>query len=73
MSRQTSREFTRPRHGGASIVDVPPSAPLSPTRRGATQDDIRSTAYQIYVNRVRVGLPGTPESDWFEAERRLRG
>jgi hypothetical protein len=71
MTRQTTRDFTRPRH--APIVDVHPSAPLSPPRRTPSEDDIRLAAYEIYVNRVKVGLPGTQESDWFEAERRLRG
>ena len=71
MTRQTTRDFTRPRHA-APIVDVHPSAPLSP-RRPPSLEDIRLAAYEIYVNRVKVGLPGTPDSDWLEAERRLRG
>ena len=70
MTRQTTRDFTRPRH--SPIVDVHPSAPLSPPRRAASQEDIRLAAYEIYLNRAKVGLAGTPESDWYEAERRLR-
>jgi hypothetical protein len=34
-------------------------------------DDIRRRAYEIYLERQVKGRPGTPESDWQQAEREL--
>lgn len=36
-----------------------------------TADQIRRRAFEIYL--ARNGLPGTPESDWRQAEQELRG
>jgi hypothetical protein len=37
---------------------------------GWLNDRIRKRAYEIYE--ARGDLPGTPEGDWFHAERELR-
>ena len=34
-------------------------------------DDIRRRAYEIYLQRINRGEPGSPESDWCRAEREL--
>jgi hypothetical protein len=41
--------------------------------RSATKADIALSAYYIGERRRAAGLPGSPESDWLEAERQLRG
>jgi hypothetical protein len=40
---------------------------------GPTYEQIAARAYEIYADRFAHGKPGTPEGDWFEAERQLRG
>lgn len=37
-----------------------------------TTEDIALKAYYLAERRRSLGLPGDPESDWFEAERELR-
>ncbi len=36
-------------------------------------DEIAKTAYLIYRQRLALGLPGTQESDWLQAEKQLKG
>ena len=59
-----------------------PSKP--PSKRGSTktktssskvaplpsvsEDEIRETAYHIYLNRLDCGLKGAPKDDWLQAE-----
>jgi hypothetical protein len=37
-----------------------------------SSEDIALRAYFIAQDRQQFGRPGTPEGDWFEAERQLR-
>jgi hypothetical protein len=37
-----------------------------------TEDEIRREAYQIYLRRSRLGIPGDQKSDWYEAEIRVQ-
>lgn len=37
-----------------------------------TEDEIRREAYQIWKVRMKYKVPGTPEGDWIEAERKLQ-
>ena len=32
---------------------------------------IRQIAYEIYVNRIKEGIPGDAFSDWVQAEKKL--
>jgi hypothetical protein len=63
---------------------MPPSAIRSPRPRprtmlasvipladGPTDEQIQMRAYEIYL--ARKGTPGTPDSDWRQAEQELRG
>ncbi|MBC7771589.1 MAG: hypothetical protein H7210_03755 [Pyrinomonadaceae bacterium] len=34
-------------------------------------DDLRRRAYEVYLNRQSTGTPGTPDSDWKQAEVEL--
>lgn len=34
-------------------------------------DDLRRRAYEIYLKRQSAGSPGSPDSDWKQAEREL--
>jgi hypothetical protein len=34
-------------------------------------DDIRRRAYEVYLKRQSTGTPGSPESDWTQAENEL--
>jgi hypothetical protein len=71
MSRQPRATVTRRANAGAaSIVDIPPTGVSRPN---PTEEEVRRLAHQIYLERVARGEPGTPQGDWFEAERRLRG
>jgi hypothetical protein len=38
----------------------------------ATDDSIRTRAYELYVQRRRNGNPGDAASDWLQAERELK-
>jgi hypothetical protein len=38
-----------------------------------TEDDIRKKAEEIYNARMVSGEAGTPESDWLNAEKALKG
>jgi len=38
-----------------------------------TEDEIREKAREIYYERISRGEHGTPESDWHEAEKLLKG
>ncbi|HET6408470.1 MAG TPA: DUF2934 domain-containing protein, partial [Chthoniobacteraceae bacterium] len=44
----------------------------SATKPAYTSDDIALRAYFIAEKRQRLGIFGSPESDWLEAERQLR-
>jgi hypothetical protein len=44
-----------------------------PTRgAGASDEDIRRRAYEIYVDRSRRGATGNPVDDWVQAEKELK-
>lgn len=34
-------------------------------------EDVRRRAYEIYLERMRAGEPGGPDTDWSRAEREL--
>ncbi len=38
-----------------------------------TEEDIRKKAEEIYNARIASGAAGTPESDWHNAEKALKG
>lgn len=38
-----------------------------------TEEDIRKKAEEIYNARLASGVEGTPESDWLNAEKALKG
>ena len=38
-----------------------------------SEEEIRAKAREIYYERIARGEHGTPESDWLEAERLLKG
>jgi len=40
--------------------------------KSVTKADIALAAYYIGERRRAAGLPGSPESDWLDAERKLR-
>lgn len=67
---------TRRRASQATVLLEPlptllPKAAPTNLAHGPTDDEIRTRAYQIYL--ARAGRPGTPEGDWLQAERELRG
>lgn len=43
-----------------------------PDAQPAPPEEVRILAYEIYETRRDTGTLGDPESDWLEAERRLR-
>ena len=58
---ETETEYTeRPSNGGASRSFT--------TSRTVTQEQIARRAYEIY----KSGTGGTPEDNWYRAERELR-
>ena len=59
-----ARVMTKRRGGKSEITAVIGSV---------TTEDIALRAYFIGEDRRNRGLPGNPESDWYEAERQLRG
>jgi hypothetical protein len=48
-------------------------APAVSKKKTITEADIRKRAEKIYNNRIAKGIPGTPESDWMQAEKELKG
>ena len=55
----------------------PPAQPTPDTRPGtggarSLDERIRERAYQIYMSRLREGVPGDPVTDWLRAEQELR-
>lgn len=72
MSRQT-RATPKARPTPSRIVDVDHPHTLPPqAARQPAEEDIRRRAYEIYAARTLRGEPGTPESDWMDAEAELR-
>lgn len=54
------------------IATTTPPNPGTPKSTGRpTPDAIRKRAYELYC--ARKGQGGTPEDDWFRAERELTG
>jgi hypothetical protein len=45
--------------------------PSSQAEAKPTSDDIRRRAYEIYLSRQTTGRPGSPETDWAQAEHEL--
>lgn len=50
-----------------------PAAPKAKPAPKASFDEIAKAAYLIYRRRIGFGLPGTPESDWLQAEKEING
>jgi len=46
--------------------------PAAPKKKSITQEDIRKRAEKIFNNRIAKGIPGSPESDWLQAEKELK-
>ena len=40
---------------------------------GASENDIRVKAEELYRERIAKNIPGTQEGDWLAAEKMLRG
>lgn len=72
-----------PAHPRTRAVAATPARVMSRKRGGKSEitavigsiatEDIAMRAYYIGERRRSLGLPGSQESDWFEAERELRG
>jgi hypothetical protein len=62
---------SRSRASTAATAAPAATARVPAPRREPTVDEIRRRAYEIYLDRRGVG--GSPESDWLQAERELRG
>jgi len=41
------------------------------SKKKITEEDIRKRAEKIYNNRIAKGIPGSPETDWLQAEKEL--
>jgi len=52
---------------------VKSAAPKAKSTPKASFDEIAKAAYLIYRRRIGLGLPGTPESDWLQAEKEVNG
>ncbi len=64
----------RPRAASTSKVSSRTrKKPAVPARSVVTEDDIALAAYYIGERRRHLGLPGDERSDWWQAERQLRG
>ncbi len=62
----------RTRRGKASAAGVPQAHDgQAVSLRQPTDEEIRRRAYELYL--ARGGRGGSPESDWLQAERELRG
>lgn len=57
----------------AKKVPVKSAAPKAKATPKASFDEIAKAAYLIYRRRIGFGLPGTPESDWLQAEKEVNG
>ena len=44
-----------------------------PAKKRVTENQIRSRAEEIYLTRMKTGIPGDADSDWIQAERELVG
>lgn len=49
------------------------AAPRAKSTPKASFDEITKAAYLIYRRRIALGMPGTPESDWLQAEKEVNG
>ncbi|MEK6797920.1 MAG: glycosyltransferase [Planctomycetota bacterium] len=56
--------------GHASPAD---DAPHGEDANDPLMGKIRERAQRVYAERIRDGRPGTPQSDWLQAEREIRG
>jgi hypothetical protein len=57
---------------GASTRRTRSAVEVTGLTGSVTSEDIALKAYYLAERRRHLGLPGTPESDWLEAERLLR-
>lgn len=69
MSRNNSTKQTRTTKAKAEAAPIHIQREVKPTRPSA--DEVRRRAYEIYLQRMQSGEPGSPESDWSRAEREL--
>jgi hypothetical protein len=66
--------------GGRGPSPTPPAAnsrvhsaqPGSSVEAKPAIDEVRRRAYEIYLDRQHTGQPGSPDTDWDQAERELR-
>jgi hypothetical protein len=49
------------------------SKKVSSSKSEPSEEEIRNKAREIYYERIARGEHGTPENDWLEAERLLKG
>ncbi len=70
--KSPAKKTGRPSATRTKTANAKPARP-APLMGVFTAEDIALRAYFIGEHRRHRGLPGTPESDWFEAERQLRG
>lgn len=63
---------TKTRSTDSKKTSVKASASVS-KKRNVTVDDIRDRAEKIYNKRVAKGIHGSPETDWLQAEKELKG
>ena len=49
------------------------AAPKAKATPKPSFDEIAKAAYLIYRRRISLGLPGSPESDWLQAEKEVKG
>ncbi len=83
VKKSPVKKVKNPSAARTSAVTATPARVMSKRRGGkseitavigsVTTEDVALRAYFIGENRRQRGLPGNPESDWFEAERQLRG
>lgn len=81
--KAAAKKASRPAAVRTKAVTATPARVMSKRRGGkseitavigsVTTEDIALRAYFIGEHRRNRGLPGDPESDWYEAERQLRG
>jgi hypothetical protein len=53
-------------------VGKTPAGKTATTRKKLSLGLIRERAHEIYLNRIRKGIHGDPDSDWLQAEKELK-
>jgi hypothetical protein len=73
MNRQATRDAASRSRGAGTVFSPQQPNGVHGPRTKPTDADIRRAAYEVYLERQRTGAPGNADTDWFEAQRRLRG